>query len=337
MSVNRLTNDKSQLWLNTSLDTLTKTDTLESHLTLFLISCQVNNLSPRSIRDYGQKLKPFITFCRGQEITNPKQITVNAIRLYLLGLQQRMKPISVHDYYRSTKRFLNWLVEESILDENPMARLHPPKVPKRIITPFSVEQVKRMLAVCNNTFAGYRDRAVVLVFIDTGLRLAELTGIMLSDVDMQNGVIQVMGKGAKQRRVRIGRETQKAVLKYMLRRTDALPCLWVTEERHAITAEGIRQIILRLGRRAGITGVRCSPHTFRHTFSIYALRCGMGEFALQHLLGHETLFMTRCYAGSLNDDDAIKAHEEAAPVDNMFKWHNKRGGMDFKVDVRQHE
>jgi len=319
MSVNRLTDKKSQLWLDTSLDTLTKTDTLESHLALFLISCQVNNLSPRSIRDYGQKLKPFIAFCRGQEVTNPKQITINAIRLYLLGLQQRMKPVSVHDYYRSTKRFLNWLVEESILTENPMARLRPPKVPKRIIKPFSIEQVQRMLVVCNNTFAGCRDRAVVLTFVDTGLRLSELTGIMLTDVDMQKGVIQVMGKGAKQRQVRIGRETQKAVLKYMLRRNDTLPCLWVTEERRPITPEGVRQIILRLGRRAGITGVRCSPHTFRHTFSIYALRCGMGEFGLQRLLGHETLFMTRIYAGSLSDDDAITAHERPSPVDNYFK------------------
>jgi len=317
MSVNRLTNDKSQLWLNTSLDTLTKTDTLESHLTLFLISCQVNNLSPRSIRDYGQKLKPFITFCQGQEITNPKQITINAVRLYLLGLQQRMKPVSVHDYYRSTKRFLNWLVGEDILKENPMARLRPPKVPKRIIKPFSVEQIQRLLTVCNNTFAGCRDRAVVLTFIDTGLRLSELTSIMLSDVAMERGIIQVMGKGAKQRRVRIGKETQKAVLKYMLRRTDTLPCLWVTEERRPITAEGIRQIILRLGKRAGITGVRCSPHTFRHTFSILALRCGMGEFGLQHLLGHETLYMTRKYAGSLSDEDALSAHEKASPVDNM--------------------
>ena len=307
MSVNRLTNSKSQLWLNTSLDTLTKTDTLESHLALFLISCQVNNLSPRSIRDYGQKLKPFITFCRGQEITNPKQITVNAMRVYILTLQQHMKPVSVHDYYRCTKRFLNWLIEEGILDENPMARIRPPKVPKQIIQPFSTEQIMKILAVCNNTFAGCRDRAIVLTFIDTGLRLSELTGIMLTDVDMQRGIIQVMGKGAKQRRVRIGRETQKAVLKYLLRRNDNWRCLWVTEERRPITAEGIRQIILRLGRRAGISGVRCSPHTFRHTFSIYALRCGMGEFGLQHLLGHETLYMTRKYAGSLSDDDAISA------------------------------
>jgi len=73
MIVNRLTNSKSQLWLNTALDTLIKKDNLESQLKLFLVSCLVNNLSPHSIRDYAQKLKPFIIFCRGQDITTPKQ------------------------------------------------------------------------------------------------------------------------------------------------------------------------------------------------------------------------------------------------------------------------
>jgi site-specific recombinase XerC len=137
--LNRLTDSKSQLWLNTTLDTLTKKDNLDAQLKLFLISCRVNNLSPHSIRDYAQKIEPCIVFCRGYDITNPRQITVDIIRLYILSLQQRMKPVSVSDYYRVTKRFLNWLVEEGILDSNPMVRIRPPRVPKQTIQPFSEE------------------------------------------------------------------------------------------------------------------------------------------------------------------------------------------------------
>lgn len=317
MSLERLTNNKSQLWLDTTLETLIKKDTLESQLKLFLISCQVNNLSPQSIRFYTQTVMPFIAFCREQNIANPVQITVDVFRLYLLALKQRIKPVSVQDHYRGIKRFFNWLVEEGILHENPMARIHPPKVPKTIIQPFSVEHIKRMLAVCNKTFAGCRDRAIVLCLFDSGLRLAELTGIELSDMDIDRGIIKVMGKGSKQRLVRIGRETQKAILRYLLRRNDNWPCLWVTEERLPLQAGGIRQIIRRLGKRAGIKDVRCSPHTFRHTFAVTCLRNGLGEFNLQCLLGHSTLQMTRKYVQSLGASDAISAHEKASPVDNM--------------------
>lgn len=317
MSLEQLTNSNSQLWLDTTLDTLIKKDTLESQLQLFIISCQVNNLSPQSIRFYKQTVAPFIAFCKAQNITNPRQITIDVIRFYILSLQQRLKPVSVQDHYRGTKRFLNWLVEEEILNENPMARIRFPKAPKQIVQPFSLEQIKRMLVVCNRTFAGCRDRAIVLCLFDSGLRLSELTGIKLSDIDINQGIISVMGKGAKQRLVRIGRETQKAILRYLLLRNDDWPCLWVTEERQPLQAGGIRQIIKRLGKRAGIKDVRCSPHTFRHTFAITCLRNGIGEFNLQCLLGHTTLQMTRKYVQSLGASDAISAHEKASPVDNM--------------------
>jgi len=317
MPVEHLTITKTQLWLDTTLDTLIKKDSLESQLKLFLISCQVNNLSPKTIEFYAQTVAPFLAFCRDRDITNPMRITVDVVRLYLLVLQQRLKPVSVQDNYRGIKRFLNWLVEEGILKENPIARLRAPKAPKLIIQPFSREQIAMMLAVCNKTFAGCRDRAIVLMFLDSGLRLSELAGIALSDMDIEKGIIRVTGKGSKQRLVHIGRETQKAVLRYLLRRSDDWPCLWVTEERLPMKAGGIRQVIRRLGKRAGITGTRCSPHTFRHTFAITCLRNGLDEFNLQCLLGHTTLQMTRMYVQSLGAGDAIAAHEKASPVDNM--------------------
>jgi integrase/recombinase XerC/integrase/recombinase XerD len=318
MPVSTLNDAKSQLWLNTTLATLIKKDTLEAQLKLFLIACQVNNLSPYTIDDYARKVGFFVVFCRQNNVTDAKQITVDAVRLYILSLQQHLKSVSVHDYYGCIKRFLNWLVEESILSENPMARLRPPRVPKRVIQPFSTEQIKKMLMVCNDRFVGCRDRAIVLMFLDTGLRLSELANIMLNDIDLQKGIIMVMGKGAKQRLVRIGKDTQKAILKYMLQRNDDYGCLWVTEERRPLRLNGVKAIIRSLGNRAGITKeVRCSAHTFRHTFAIQVLRNGMGEFNLQSLLGHSSLSMTRHYVESLSVADALRAHEKASPVDNM--------------------
>lgn len=294
-------------------------ENLEGQLQLFLLACQVNSLSVRSIEDYAQKIGAFVAFCKSIELYRAEEVNPNHIRLFLLGLQRRCKPSSVHGYYGSVCRLFNWLVEEGMLKESPMSRMHPPKVPRQVIQPFSREDIRRMMVVLNNgdSLADYRNRAIVLTFLDTGLRLSELAGIQLSDIDLSIGIIKVMGKGAKERFVRVGKDAQKALLKYVLQRNSNLPCLWITQDRKPLTARGIQQMIERLGKRAGIVGVRCSPHTFRHSFAILCLRNDMGEFALQALLGHSTLAQTRRYTSTLNVDDAMKAHQRASPVDNL--------------------
>jgi len=324
MDLEHLNIEKSQSWPDTKLghlnqfDIITSDTTLHGQLKIFLLSCKVNELSPRSIDDYAQKVGAFVMFCKSQGIKEPQEVTPNHVRVFLLLLRERIKAVSVHDYYGCIHRFFNWLIEEDVLEQSPMARMKPPRVPKQIIQPFSLEDIKRMLVVLSeDNLRGYRNRALVLTFLDTGLRLSELASIMLSDVDFDRGIIKVMGKGAKGRVVRIGKESQKAILKYLLQRRDKLPQLWVTMECRPMAARGIQSLIKRLGKRAGITDARCSPHTFRHTFAITCLRNGIGEFNLQCLLGHTTLQMTRKYVQTLGAGDALSAHEKASPVDNM--------------------
>jgi len=229
-----------------------------------------------------------------------------------------MKPSSVHDYYGCIHRFVNWLLEESVLEESPMERMRAPKVPKQIVQPFSRDHIVRMLTVCGDTFIGLRNQAIVKTFLDTGLRLSELAGIQLSDLDFDLGTIKVMGKGAKERHVRMSPETQKAILRYLLRRKASKPsCLWVTEEHKPLRAQGVRQMIRRLGERGGISGdVKVSPHTFRHTAAIQYLRNKGDQFTLQVMLGHSSLEMTRRYVSSLGVEDMLKVHQTASPVEN---------------------
>ena len=299
--------------------------TLESQLKLFLVTCEVNNLSPRSIEDYAQKIGAFVTFCRTQEIYKLSQVNPSAIRLFLLGTQQRCKPVSVHGYYGTVCRFFNWLVEEGTIKESPMARMHPPKVPKQLIKPFTQDHIDRLLTLCDHnrsSFLGCRDKAIVLTFLDTGLRLSELANIQLQDIDFDRETIKVMGKGAKERLVRLGEHAQKALLRYILQRNDNLDCLWLTEERKPLQARGIQQMIERLGKRAGITNVRCSPHTFRHTFAPWMLKLGADLKTIQSLLGHSTIGQTLRYAESVNSEQAVEVHRRFSPVDNMRR---KRG------------
>jgi len=292
-------------------------DSLEGCLKIFLLTCQVNNLSPRTINDYSQKIGAFVRFARNDGIHQPEEVTANHIRFFLLDVQQRCKPVSAHDYYGIVNRFFNWLIEEEIIKESPMSRMHPPRVPKSLVKPFRVQDIADLLTLCDNSFLGLRNRAIILTFLDTGLRLSELANIQLDDMDLDREIIKVMGKGAKERLVRIGKETQKAILKYLLQRRSNLPCLWVTEERKPMQSGGIQIMIRRLGKRAGLSNVRCSPHTFRHTFGTQAIKNGANVFEVQALLGHSTLTMTRKYAATIDSEDAVKHHRNFSPVDRL--------------------
>jgi len=318
MVLNHLTGDKVQIRGLSGLHHLTGRNDLTRHFQGFLLACKVDGLSPRTLADYQYKIGAFVDYCTSQGISEPKKLTVTGIRLFMLKLQEKNAPVSVSDYYRSVKRFLNWMVEERVLKHNPMATIRPPKVPQKVILPFTVEHIKRLLLLCDDRkFLGARNRALILIFLDTGLRLSEMAGIQLEDVDFDRETIKVMGKGAKERVVRIGRTAQKALLRYLLMRQDSHPCLWVTEEQSPLTHWGIAGVMRALKQRAGIEGVRCSAHTFRHTFATRALLNGAGEFEVQSLLGHSKLDMTRRYAASLRSEAAVVGHRRFSPVDNM--------------------
>jgi len=292
--------------------------TLNGQLKVFLLSCKVEELSYWSIRNYGQKLGVFVRFCSSIGISDAHYITSHHIRLFLLKLQDTCQRRSVHNNYRALKRFFNWMVEQEVLTQNPMTLIRIRKPPDKIIQPFKLDQIQDLLSLCDDSkFLGARNKAIILTFLDTGLRLSELADIQIADIDFDHETIKVMGKGAKERVVRIGKKTQKALLRYLLMRNDGLPCLWVSEERRPLTHWGIELMIKKLGKRAGFTGVRCSPHTFRHTSATQSLRNGAGLEQVKSLLGHSTLYMTMRYAATINSEDAVISHRQFSPVDRM--------------------
>lgn len=316
MSLDHMIHPETQIGSLSALEQMIALGDIEGQVQAFLLSCKVDELSPATLRDYAQKLRALTRFCRGLEVASTKDITASHVRLFLLKLQETNSPVSIHDYYRVVKRFFNWLVEEEMLEHSPMSSIRPPRMPRKIVQPFTMSQIADLLCD-SSTFIGARNKAIVLTFLDTGLRLGELAGIQVGDIDLDRETIKVMGKGAKERVVRIGKKTQKAVFYYLLMRKDSCPCLWVNHERKPLTAWGIQLMIRRLGRRAGITEVRCSPHTFRHTFGTQALLNGAGEFEVQSLLGHSTLTMTRRYVATLKSENAIIGHRQWSPVDNL--------------------
>jgi len=318
MVLEHITKQNYQIGNLSELEHIIALGDLDGQLRSFLLSCRVDELSPATLSDYEQKLGSFIVYCGQLEIYKPQDVNSSHIRLFILKLQERCNPVSVHDYHGVVKRFFNWLVNEGVLSRNPMASMRSPKVPNKVIQPFGSSHIKDLLTLCNDgTFLGNRNMAIILTFLDTGLRLSELANIQMKDIDFEKEFIQVMGKGAKGRVVGIGKKAQKAILRYLLMRKDNHPCLWVTEERHPMRARGIQIMVKRLGKRAGFKGLRCSPHTFRHTFGTMAIRNGANIFYVQSLLGHSTLTMTRKYASTVDSEEAVKSHSSFSPVDRM--------------------
>ena len=317
--MNDLTNIGGQAWSVPELNDLAAQNNLAAQVNLFLLCGKVDGLSPFTLSGYKTLLGVFLRYCTTAKITTPAEIKRNHMLVFINTLQQNRKPKTVQDYYKTLHRFFNWLVEQEIIEVSPMVHMRTPRVPKTIIVPFRTEHIKDMLTLCDsNTFIGIRNRAIISVAIDTGLRLSELANITLPDIDMERELIKVMGKGAKERVVRIGRDAQKALLKYLIARRDStLKELWLTEEKKPLHSKGIQEIMRRLKRQAGFTDVRCSMHTFRHTFATNALRNKADLQDVRLLLGHSTLTMTLKYAATISPEEAAERHKKFSPLDNL--------------------
>lgn len=285
----------------------------------YLLACRVEGKSPHTIEAYGRRVKQFLAFVKEYDLADPADITSTHIRLFLLSLQARnLNPSTVNVLYRVLRTWFNWLVAEGIIEKTPLANIKPPKIPKTKPRPFSIEDIQNLLLLTSgNRFVDVRNQAMILLFLDTGLRLSEMANIQLADMDFDHETIRVMGKGSKERVVRMGKRTQRALLKYLLRRDDSHDCLWLNNWRQPLSRDGVQSAMKKLCRRAEIKDARLGPHTFRHTAAINFLRNGGGEFMLQYMLGHATLTMTRRYVSELGQDDMIRAHQKASPVDNL--------------------
>jgi site-specific recombinase XerD len=228
---------------------------------------------------------------------------------------------TIHHYYRVLKTFFTWCVNEGFLEESPVSKVKVASPKLKVIQPYAPQEILKLLSVCdddfkhNAKFLGSRNRAIILMLVDTGLRVAELASIGVSDVNSERGWIKVKGKGAKERVVRIGATAQRALWRYLVYRGDnTKPELWLTEEGRPMKRGGIQVMIRRLKQRAGVGNTGCC-HRFRHTFALNFLRADKNPFNLQYLLGHSDLRMVRHYVATLGMEDALKAHERASPAD----------------------
>lgn len=283
----------------------------------FLVDRKAQNLARGTIAYYQKKLRLFADFCEGQVITDVMQVTPDVLRRFLLWLEETgHNPGGVHACYRAVRAFFLWFwAEVEPPGRNPISKVKAPRVAQEPLDPADTDTIRALLDTCKADFQGLRDRAAMLTLLDTGARAQELLDLNLDDLDAVTGEVSIrQGKGRKPRKVYIGQRTRKAVRSYLKARKDGGGALWVTEGGERLSYWGLRSIIARRAKLAGVAAP--SLHAFRRAFAVAMLRAGVDVFSLQELMGHADLQVLRRYLKQTNDD-LRRAHKMGSPVDGM--------------------
>lgn len=242
---------------------------------------------------------------------------LKAVPLESLALRQALKagvvaascsnlqPSSINDYLRAMNAFLRWCRDEGHLPE--LIKLDYLREEQKVIPTFAPQQIERLLAWKPRTFAEHRLSALVALLLDSGMRISEALGLLKSDVDFDNVLIRVRGKGGKHRTVPMSFELRKVLFKFFRRQDSDLA--FPTRTGTRCIARNLLRDFHWLAKELKITGVRFSPHSFRHTFAISYLRNGGNALYLQRILGHSTLEMTNRYVRSLGIEDLQAVHD----------------------------
>lgn len=279
----------------------------------FILDCQSRKLRPHTLEFYEVQLSPFLRFCADQDVAYVGHVTGTIIRRYLVSLQDRgLLDTSIHAAARAIRRFFRFCAEEEYIERAP--KFNMPKLEKRILPALTAAEAQQLLKACRTG----RDRALLLVALDTGLRAQELSSLDVGDVDLRTGAIHVHGgKGAKDRIVHIGVKARRAVSRHLASRGQVSPGepLWLSATGKRLSRWGVRELCDRLSQ---ITGIDASPHKLRRTAALLALKAGLPLPMIQAMLGHEHLSTTEKYL-ALDDEDRRQAHERFGAVDNLLE------------------
>ena len=294
---------------------------LERELQEFYIDRQARNLTPKTLHWYTYNLNTFAAYAIEQGTTATIDVTPRLIRRFLIYLSNHnYNAGGVYAVFGALRAYLRWYIAEFEPPDwsNPLDKVTAPKRGNELQRQLSIDEFKALVATCEvKTFAGDRDKAILLFLLDTGVRHQELTDLQVGDVDINTGqVIIRRGKGRKGRSVFIGEKTRKALMVYFRHypsRGDDAP-LWITEKVKPLSRGGIRQVVRR---RASIAGIdEPGLHEFRRAFALNYLRNGGDVLTLQRLLGHSSLAIINKYVALL-DDDLKLGIERHGVVDNL--------------------
>jgi integrase/recombinase XerC len=273
-------------------------------------------LSPHTSVNYARDLGAFTAFCDGQGVTTWPQVDNFHVRSFAAREHRDgLGPRSIQRRLSSLRSFFNFLIREGVVKSNPAEEIRAPKAPKRLPKTLDTDRMARLLSPPEDDPLARRDHAMMELLYSSGLRLAELVGLDLTDLDLADRTVRVLGKGSKTRLVPVGRHAVTALNAWLKDRAGiAKPgetAVFVGQNGRRLGARAIQLRIDRAARRQGID-LKVHPHLFRHSFATHLLESSGDLRGVQELLGHSDISTTQVYT-HLDFQHLARIYDQAHP------------------------
>jgi integrase/recombinase XerC len=293
-------------------------------VTKYLAELKRRGASKHTVRNYGSDLEQFATYFEPPDEAAPpeiEQLDIPLLREWLGGLyDQQLTSVSVRRKLAAVRAMYKFLLREGVVQTNPAARMRTPKIGQRLPEVMSEEKTNRLIDAVEQKEVGEkpsweRDLALLEFLYGCGIRVSELVGINLEDVDLRQGWLRVRGKGNKEREVPVGERAVAAAGRYLTKRAGAPGerALFLNGRGKRLSDRQVRRLVKFYALLAtGDSSVH--PHSFRHAYATHLLSDGADLRAIQELLGHARLSTTQKYTQvSLRDLQAVydRAHPKA--------------------------
>ena len=286
------------------------TSALESALRSYLDHLTVERgLAPNTLASYRRDLRRYLAHLAAAGVTEPAAVTEAHVSSFLVALREGDEdhpPLAATSAGRAVvavRGFHRFLLREGVVVTDAARGVRPPPPPKRLPKAISVEEVAALLeaAGADETPRAVRDRALLELLYGCGARISEAVGLDLDELDLEQGVVRLVGKGSKERVVPVGSYAREAVRAYLVRARPALaaagkgsPALFLNSRGGRLSRQSAWTALRAAARRAGITR-EVSPHTLRHSFATHLLDGGADVRVVQELLGHASVTTTQVY------------------------------------------
>jgi len=282
--------------------------------------------SPHTLRFYEDAVQNLETFLLSQPrvIEDINLLDKSILFQFQEALRARgLRPGSEHALLRGLRAMFNWAAQEELIDRNPMERVKMPSLPKTLQPTVTPKVAQRVLAALREANRGnvLRDTAIVTLMYDTGIRLSELTGLQTGDIDLATASVRVLaGKGGRGRTLPLGVRTMRSLTSYERRERkpahEGVAHFFLSRDGQPLTKFGVEQVMDRLSTLTGLERKEVAPHAWRRGFAVQFLRNGGDLFALQQIMGHTSLEMTRRYVHYLPEDLRV-VHTRFSPMDRL--------------------